>query len=404
MYCVSPFSLSLFVFFPKFCLNYSKYTSYLFILTGRVRQKQSAAATKKQYVVHRTESNIVRDNHRIRNMVKENPLLSNPQIKHVTNIQRDIHVKYYGVNKTHPGGGPGYFESSYKVIQIPKQHPEFQTAPKLQAVSRSKSTREVNSRELSQRTSTPGCDSYGIRLSSEFSKPMADDESDNLSDQQKDILNDLDDTLNKYQPDDGDNNDPKIIADVLPYGEFEPFNMDTIFMSDSGVDSDGPSSRTSSISDKSTSSRTGIISKRLSTGSGNRKVNSVSFKLPVGHKDKPYCPMQTSQKPKHSPPPMQEMGKPSGYFMSVEEANNWHANEASRRNSTGPFKGSFMHLFYKKYGDNNVGSYGNHARYLTPNIMDKVESFENLAPSDIVRTNQYRGNAGPSLTRRHTFR
>lgn len=333
-----------------------------------------------------------------------NPILLHPQIKHVTNIQKDIYVKLYGVKKPSLSGkGPGYFESSYKVIQIPKLNSEFQTKPKLQVVSRSKSVKEGNSQELYHRTSTPAYDLAGPRLSREFSKPVADDDSDNLSDQQKDILNDLDNTLNGYQADDKDDM-PKIIADVLPFGEFEPFNMDAVFTSDSGVDSDGPSSRTSSISDKSVSSRSGIISKRASTESAKRKVNSVSFQLPEGHKDKPYSPMQNSQKQKPSSNTAHD-GNTFSYTVTASNGSAWHDNESARRNSSGPFKGSFMKLFYKKYGETNVGNYGNHARYLTPKIMEKVESFESLKPSDIADTAHFRAySAHPAIVRRHTFR
>lgn len=333
-------------------------------------------------------------------MVSVNPLLLDPKIKHVTNVKKDIHVKLYGgLKRTQSSYVPRYTDSSFKVIKVPKPQTDFHSLPRTVVSAKSRYIEDPRI-DSHQRTSTPAFDSYGPRLSSEFSKTAADNDSDNLSDEQKYILDDLDDTLNKYQTDDFESGDiPKIIADILPNGEFEPFDMDAVFPPDSGVESDEPSSRTSSVSNKSVNSRSGIISKRASTGSAKRKLNSVSFKLPAGHIDKPYSPLQTSQK-------FKQPVVPNVAVNALGMANDVQVVEsASRRNSTGPFKGSFMKLFYKRYGETNVDNYNNQARYLTPKIMEKVESFESLVPVDIAsRANFHLRPAPAAVVRRHTFR
>lgn len=392
----------------------------VYVNQSNVRQHiKYNAATKRQQMVARDDTG-----NRIRNMVRSNSLLLNPHIKHVTNVQKDIHVKLYGIRRTQSGRGPGYFESSYKVVQVPKLYGETKnnSEPGIKSVQLDANVTSVNhfgdrhkQPDIPQRTSTPAGDIEAPRLSSEFSRAEEpnDTDSDNLSDQQKDILNELDDTLSKYQVDDLNDADmPTIIADILPYGEVEAFNMDAVFPPDSSTDSDEPSSRTSSVSDKSINSRTGIISKRASTGSGKRKVNSVSFQLPEGHIDKPYSPMMTSQKPKSPAPSAQTDLHVPMILVSGSDVRTWHndanyhvENLNARRNSSGPFKGSFMKVFYGRYGENDVGGYKNQARYLTPTILEKVESFESLVTPPVSHSPSFRINHIPlSITRRHTFR
>ncbi|WAR14839.1 hypothetical protein MAR_004944, partial [Mya arenaria] len=218
------------------------------------------------------------DSTRIQNMLHANQRFMDPRVKHVTNVHNDMHVKLAGFQQR----VTGYVEGSYRIVKVP-----------LYTRKPSQPQHAKTHGELA-RTSTPAWTVIGkneINFAHEN-----DSDTESFSTKQMAAIAQLDYTIDKYKTDSDDESvSPTIVADVLPPGVYESFDEEKELRPS---DSDQPPSRSSSVSDKSGSSRSGIISNRMSTGSEKRKNNSVSFQLPEEHVDKPYAPMQTSRKHK----------------------------------------------------------------------------------------------------------
>jgi hypothetical protein len=240
---------------------------------------------------------------------------------------------------------------------------------------------------------------------------FGNNDTDSLTNEQRHALDELENTIAGFRNESDDDEMPMIIADVLPDGVFEAFtNVELPSPTESSEDE--PSSRTSSLSNKSINSRTGIISGRQSAR--NRKsTNSVSFQLPEDHVDKPYAPMQTCSKQKQTK--MQAPEAPtitSTVCVTAPSMNIWHqgnivyVENKQKRGISGPFKGSFKSLFYGKYSNPEISGFKEFDNSLSPKILERVESFESLigddkcAPSFHGNRAVVRSNSGVSLNQR----
>ncbi|KAH3827077.1 uncharacterized protein LOC127832389 [Dreissena polymorpha] len=385
----------------------------------KLKQKEQLLFPRHTNDVFRPQG--TKDSTRIMNMLHVNRKLLEHHVKHVTNVQTDVHVKLsYQHQKPGSAARHSHLESRYTVVRVPSHQArqphgaQNNAAAKLNGLLKSRDKREserstqqaeVSDNEL-PRTSTPAWPLV-IRESLDLSK-VEDNESDTISEEQRNAINELDDTLEKYKTEHllktaADDNLYQIVADVLPFGVFEAFNEEEVFNVE-----DQPPSRSSTMSGNSGNSRTGIISNRQSLGNDKRKSNSVSFKLPAGHVDKPYAPLNASQKAKTTVGEVasQTASQKTTIVVSAGDMKMTHTGNTffmkSRRLSAGPFKGSFKDLFYGKYAKDDLGEYKEHAKYLAPEILDKVESFESLTLPEKEYGKKKTGFK--SLFRRHTFR
>lgn len=355
-------------------------------------------------------------------------------VKHVTNIQRDIRVKLNGMVQNMTRHHAEYIERKYDIVSPSKENNhQFQNYSNARSRECQTSTTyhsgalrdnmrlstEFIVSEDANRTSTPFQSAGGIHISNDEALAIFETiEEDSINDDQRKALEQLDDTLKDYTIDDDEHVDegtPMIVADILPSGVFQALCIREDCQSPGTASSEEETSSGTSSLSKSINSRTGIISQKQSS---TKSRNSVSFKLPDGHVDKPYAPMQTSGKPKqnNSAVSIHVQGENTSigrtcrspaFRITGNDVNIWHTGNkvyvesSHQRRQSGPFKGSFKSLFYRKYSTSEFNTYNEKKIYLAPKIMEKVESFESLTDEKIKH---YQDNSKVAISRRHTYR
>jgi len=339
-----------------------------------------------------------------------------PRVKHVTNIARDVHTKINDSQKN------GYHSGSFRVIRIPGEYSHSGHMVNTSGGIVRSNTFHVNHGHARTHHHFPQTAVHTWTFAEPSNKHVnvtntghSNSVSDSLAEQQRVALEQLDLALGSdkddKESDTSADTSPRIEVDVLPEGVFESIDPRHVVFGD---EEDSSMSRHSSVSEKSESSKSGIISSRHSIGSAKRKnrPSSVSFSLPEGHVDKPYQPLNASQKqrPVIHEQNHEQSSPPSSIIIRTGDVKLSHTgngviveNRKGRRLSGGPFKGSFKDLFYGKFSNDLLGEYKNSGRFLTPPILEKVESFENVHSADQSYPSSQSG-AVPGIIRRHTFR
>lgn len=259
-----------------------------------------------------------------------------------------------------------------------KHAPIPNNASQSESVSQSSARGSVRQSDPARQASTEysGITDDDIKLNSSNEDIMSNIDGASLADKQNHPLEQLNNAFNGFHSDDeppiieetfrpvaksGDDDCdeiPKLVVDILPYGQFEELK---ITLKSSEYE---PLSNYLHFRNQSMNSRSGIITeKRLS----NKRRNSVSFRLPVDHVDKPYSPMKIRTWSKAKTLPMQATqpvhnNPPQTISIAGNYGNSWHTGNKiyvkDRRSVKLPF--------YGIYGFSDINNRSVHTTYLEP--------------------------------------